>query len=258
MRQALLQDILDHPDDDAARLVYADWLEEMEGEQQRAQFIREGVRIARATDWKDSISLDEITGGAFFDWFGSYPLSWLRAWPGTPQAIPKRLIKTAAVDWEVSDGNPRPQFQGVFLEGYGDSPVGSIFTGVQRSPTWTFTVRRGFVERVVWPMEAWMHYGPGFVLHQPITRVEISNLSPAPVGWRPGIVDYWEWSVEGAIGVLVSNAVPRPIWERLGPYVKGAYRKKEDAVNALSVACLLYAHNCPVEEQANPFAQNSS
>jgi uncharacterized protein (TIGR02996 family) len=46
----LLQAILDQPDDDALRLVYADWLEE-HGEQDRAELIR--VQIALAAGGED-------------------------------------------------------------------------------------------------------------------------------------------------------------------------------------------------------------
>jgi uncharacterized protein (TIGR02996 family) len=39
----LLKDILAHPDDDAVRLIYADWLEEFGGHPERADWIRKGV-----------------------------------------------------------------------------------------------------------------------------------------------------------------------------------------------------------------------
>jgi uncharacterized protein (TIGR02996 family) len=39
MHEAFLHDILEHPDDDGPRLVYADWLDE-NGESERAEFIR--------------------------------------------------------------------------------------------------------------------------------------------------------------------------------------------------------------------------
>jgi uncharacterized protein (TIGR02996 family) len=42
---ALLQALLDAPDDDAPRLVYADWLEE-HGEPERAEFIRVQIELA--------------------------------------------------------------------------------------------------------------------------------------------------------------------------------------------------------------------
>jgi uncharacterized protein (TIGR02996 family) len=43
---AFLQDILEHPEDDAPRLVYADWLEE-HGNAERAEFIRVQCELAR-------------------------------------------------------------------------------------------------------------------------------------------------------------------------------------------------------------------
>jgi uncharacterized protein (TIGR02996 family) len=45
-QEALFQTILDHPDDDAPRLVYADWLEE-HGQPARAEFIRLQIEVAQ-------------------------------------------------------------------------------------------------------------------------------------------------------------------------------------------------------------------
>jgi uncharacterized protein (TIGR02996 family) len=44
-----LSDIIEHPDDDAPRLIYADWLDERGGpeEQARAEFIRVQIELAR-------------------------------------------------------------------------------------------------------------------------------------------------------------------------------------------------------------------
>src|SRR5262245_12744455 len=44
--EALWRAILEHPDDDPVRLVYADWLEE-HGGQERAELIRAQVELAR-------------------------------------------------------------------------------------------------------------------------------------------------------------------------------------------------------------------
>jgi uncharacterized protein (TIGR02996 family) len=44
--KAFLADIVEHPDDDAPRLVYADWLED-NGDPQRAEFIRTQCELAR-------------------------------------------------------------------------------------------------------------------------------------------------------------------------------------------------------------------
>jgi uncharacterized protein (TIGR02996 family) len=48
--QAFLEDILAHPDDDAPRLIFADWLED-EGDSDRAEFIRVQVERARLPEW---------------------------------------------------------------------------------------------------------------------------------------------------------------------------------------------------------------
>src|SRR6266404_2275885 len=44
--QAFLQDILEKPDDDLPRLIYADWLDE-HGDPDRAEFIRTQIELAR-------------------------------------------------------------------------------------------------------------------------------------------------------------------------------------------------------------------
>jgi uncharacterized protein (TIGR02996 family) len=49
MRQAFLDDIIAHPDDDAPRLIFADWLEE-HGNPERAEFIRVQIELARVRE----------------------------------------------------------------------------------------------------------------------------------------------------------------------------------------------------------------
>src|SRR5436190_11923489 len=44
--EAFLSDVIEHPDDDAPRLVYADWLEDND-DPERAEFIRLQCRLAR-------------------------------------------------------------------------------------------------------------------------------------------------------------------------------------------------------------------
>src|SRR4051812_18286256 len=44
--EAFLKDIIEHPDDDAPRLIYADWLDE-HGQTERAEFIRTQIELAR-------------------------------------------------------------------------------------------------------------------------------------------------------------------------------------------------------------------
>lgn len=44
--EAFIADILDHPDDDAPRLIFADWLEEEGGDPDRAEFVRALLAVA--------------------------------------------------------------------------------------------------------------------------------------------------------------------------------------------------------------------
>jgi uncharacterized protein (TIGR02996 family) len=50
MRDEFLADIIADPDDDAPRLIYADWLED-NGDPDRAEFIRVQIERARLPDW---------------------------------------------------------------------------------------------------------------------------------------------------------------------------------------------------------------
>ena len=49
MRDAFLQDIRENSEDDAPRLVFADWLDD-NGDPQRAEFIRVQCALARMSD----------------------------------------------------------------------------------------------------------------------------------------------------------------------------------------------------------------
>jgi uncharacterized protein (TIGR02996 family) len=46
---AFLADIVENPDDDGVRLIYADWLED-HGQPERAEFIRVQCELARLTE----------------------------------------------------------------------------------------------------------------------------------------------------------------------------------------------------------------
>jgi uncharacterized protein (TIGR02996 family) len=51
LARGFLEDILAHPDDDAPRLIFADWLEEEQGDSDRAEFIRVQIERARLPEW---------------------------------------------------------------------------------------------------------------------------------------------------------------------------------------------------------------
>src|SRR5215211_3608080 len=88
-RDALFQAILAAPDDDAPRLVYADWLDE-NGDPDRAEFIRVQCRQARLP---------------FYD-------------PGYPHLVRRadELLVRYRRAWRIPDLNARQEFRRGFVE----------------------------------------------------------------------------------------------------------------------------------------------
>jgi uncharacterized protein (TIGR02996 family) len=78
---AFLADIIEHPDDDAPRLIFADWLEE-NGDPDRAEFIRLQCRLARLDDddpQREALQEreQELLGEHFRAWTARLP-AWAR------------------------------------------------------------------------------------------------------------------------------------------------------------------------------------
>src|SRR5262249_36543908 len=74
MHEAFLSDILANPEDDAPRLVYADWLQE-NGDEERAEFIRAQVELAKGTlkgDGRRKLQarVNKLEAGHKKDWLG--------------------------------------------------------------------------------------------------------------------------------------------------------------------------------------------
>src|SRR5258708_6542850 len=69
MREAFLRDILDHPEDDAPRLVYANWLEAYgdEHDRARAEFI--------------AVSANKVVNNFFLCWPTTAPPGWRESSP---------------------------------------------------------------------------------------------------------------------------------------------------------------------------------
>lgn len=82
--QAFLADIQEHPDDDAPRLVYADWLEE-HGQPERAELIRVQIALADPPDDLAAYRALRVREGALLDehgkeWFEPLKKVGVRAW----------------------------------------------------------------------------------------------------------------------------------------------------------------------------------
>ena len=204
---ALRAAILEHPSDLATRLVYADWCEE-NGRDELAAVVR-GAAVP--------------TAGQFWDWYASYPGSWLRAWPGSPAV---RVVQ-----------------QG---EAVAECTVGYFSPGAHKGE-WRFALWHGFVRAVYWPLRDWLHYGPGLLARQPIEQVIPSGVEPHSRTHRERT--RWRWWNEEIIPTAHPNvgALPAALWLLLRggdlyDYSAGrVYETADVAWEDLSQACLALA-----------------
>lgn len=214
MKQLLLQHILSNPDDDLARLAYADWLQEYgsEDEQAQGEFIALQMRIAR----------DEP----------EYYLSWDNAAREAKSAIETHRHAAAlfaCMECVLCD----------FL-GYWGSIWGEY--------------RKGFLQTVRAPELIWTGSAYKLLTLHPIRRVELTQKEPCSrddssswwgfiVGGPPiGLEDH-------LLCVDLFERLAGEGWQQVEPAGLGRdlhtkhYHTKEAAMNALSQACLEYARD---------------
>jgi uncharacterized protein (TIGR02996 family) len=152
---ALLHTILEQPGEDAARLVYSDWLEE-QGQTEltaQAEFIRCQVRLALHGKAKANEA----------NW--PHP-DWLIFSKREALRRRERELLTDArwLEW----AQPIPELTSYAVYG--------------ADGEWDWTFRRGFVDEVSYALDDWMRDGPTIVAAQPV----ISLRTP---GHRPNHVD---------------------------------------------------------------------
>ncbi|MCI0455434.1 MAG: TIGR02996 domain-containing protein [Gemmataceae bacterium] len=158
-----LQNILDNPDEDANRLVYADWLEER-GDP-RAELIRLQVESDRQEqeqlgldDWHWGICRATIMGGG--DW-GSYRSSWLCVRRDLP-----------AVSGEVPDSADRVRS---LLDEHGEELAGPVLPFVQY-----YGFRRGLLERAVVSLGGLLEHGETLFRRAPILDLTVTDWEDSP------------------------------------------------------------------------------
>ena len=214
MHAAFLADILEHPDDDTPRLVYADWLEENgdTDDALRAEFIRVQVKLARSPDEHLRLREREL-------WEMSDSDGWLIPDPVAPQSA-HICLETETM---------------ALAETIGDALSVLVF-------------RRGFVERVRFPLAAWLEYGPALVASHPIQRVELNDRRPIKV-WLTRL-PYWCWSASQFPAQLGNHLPCIDGRNAHGHWYDCYYTTEAEALDAASVACLAYAR-ARNEEQAN-------
>lgn len=150
-RDALLAAVIAAPDDDAPRLILADWYEE-NGEPERAEFV--GAQIA---EYRLTERLAEL------------PI------PG-PQEETNRLAwlmsrsRELLNDHDYWDCLPFPSYP--------------LLVGVPPAGRNGRLFRRGFVESVTLSAAAWMEHGDALLAAHPVTEVRLTTL-PEPVFYPP-------------------------------------------------------------------------
>jgi uncharacterized protein (TIGR02996 family) len=169
--QAFLADICAHPDDDGARLVFADWLTERDGpgDKERAEFIRVQIELAGVLQALEEDGLTDSGAAVVLtqevqnrleraDYLVEREDALLGDDVGTGQGIWPRWMR-----WCDEDGiNDR----WVQVPGFGN--VGRL----ERASN---SFRRGFVEHIVLPAADWCRYAERLRATQPICEVTLTT-----------------------------------------------------------------------------------
>lgn len=214
----LLRHILSNPDDDTARLVYADWLEES-GRQDRADFIRAGVEFTQIV--RDNHEHDR---------------------PGYVSSCPICLRHDDLLDT---------------IRGLGRSgTLGRIMADEQPFPgewSWIkdelvertdgvvrYLLRNGFVWAVELPTDHFIKNAAALFSSQPVTRVTLTDRSP----WHSVRASrQWGWDeFEGHISSYPTGAdpeeLPEFIIDQFQPRKYSGHPDAASARAALSDACV--------------------
>lgn len=205
-RDALLQCVLDAPDEDGPRLVLADFLEEA-GEVDRGEFIRVQIRLA---------GLDhDVTFG------------------------------TLCVDGQCQrcdeQATLRRRERELLVHRLTWLPPACMALESQRAGD-ACQWRRGFVESIACTLGDWLEHGPAVVQCQPVREVRVTDREPAngPPTWG-----WWNADAATTDFHPASN-LPGELWRLLpGGTVWGDshkdYDTEADALSALSAACIAWA-----------------
>jgi uncharacterized protein (TIGR02996 family) len=156
---ALLRDVLDAPDDDGARLRYADRLDEL-GEPERAEFIR--LDCLRWREWPDF----RLSG------------NWERHFTDAGRkltAVERRIDELSGAD------------DGVCLRCDWHAPVPHV--------GWDWQIRRGFVESVTCTAADFLTHADAILAAHPVRKVRLTELNyhPDAANFRLSRAEYGIW-----------------------------------------------------------------
>ncbi len=240
---ALLRAILDDPQADDRRLVYADYLEE-NGQQQRAEFIR--VQVALAAHERavaDGIEPDNPFAPGYLIFSKRQALN----------ARMHDLLCKHAWEWLKVEGLATYSSRvGFPMEGWLSKEAGG--PGVELA----ITVNRGFVSEVRAPLAELLQHLPAILKHHPVVRVEATDRNPATDDKGRGH-GWYRWKHYHQLpDSREEDDLPAELFdllqggsrtERVGVVYRW-YESVEDAHDALSEAILSYARAIAREEQS--------
>ena len=175
----LLQAILDNPEDDAVRLIYADWLEE-NGQDERAEFIRVQIELASIASQQEEFSKADIS---HFD--------------GERAAVCERQAKL----WKREIRLYNRGEKGGFINWYVWSNLPNAIACKHDS----FVMRRGFVDEVCCPAADWIRHGHQILAAHPVTTVRLMTWPEVVEQCDRTTSYYWLASLKGTSRTTVAS-----------------------------------------------------
>lgn len=231
-RAAFLQAILDDPEDDTVRLIYADF-EEEHGDAARAELIRVQMELAQRRENpypQPTLTEYEPTKQAWYRWNATTDTLLHRARELLAKYA-RRWIKGLPPGW-ISWGT------GAF--------------GHARSSIY-YTFRRGFIEVVDLPIEDWLKHAAVIVGAAPVRKVQLTDKRPI----EEDRTTYEWWTAERADydGYDPESDLPNEIYLLLTGKERDLlgyrmYDTPELAIADLSAACIRYSRD-KLKEQRN-------
>lgn len=238
MPDDLLRAVLENHADDGVRLIYADSI--AGDDPDRAEFIR--LQIALVQKYHaagDRVRWKEFQAGGEYERMRSREYELMAKWsPGRQGCNGKHwldFIPAMRPFCNVSEGDHDGTASGKLkTKRLPRHHQGGWDGGTERAPMLA-GFRRGFVWEIISPMATFMVAAKDIFTNQPVTKVTISDKSPEGGRWYAGPV-----TSAGLFEVGMGPAeATLPDELALGKVYK-QFRSDEDAMKALSEACVIY------------------
>lgn len=247
----LLRAILDHPEEDTPRLLYADWLEE-NGRPERAEFIRVQVAIADVQRLVREQGQRVGPSAAYINGLADRERALLNANFGAwTDGLPESLTMTTCPYCEEQG----PDWETGVIECRQCDCTGLVPCEDH------VEFRRGFIESVELPLAAFTEdVARALFSAHPVTTVRLSDRDPMPSGdGADGIGGPdWVWVIDPDEDGLLSESdggyrhfLARAIWDELDGYITTPsarvrarrYPDRDAARAALSAACVAWGRS---------------